>query len=108
MTRIKGASFDITENMNFEPDSICAIMIPNSEPFSFIVAYFGCLFSRVKPIPIELPITNSRNGLTARFGTLLRRGFSEFRFTCISKCCRLQAIRNVMKKCYEKTKSFLV
>ena len=73
MTRIKGASFDITENMNFEPDSICAIMIPNSEPFSFIVAYFGCLFSRVKPLPIELPITNSRNGLTARFGTLLRR-----------------------------------
>ena len=80
MTRIKGASFDITENMNFEPDSICAIMIPNSEPFSFIVAYFGCLFSRVKPIPIELPITNSRNGLTARFGTLLRRGFSGFSF----------------------------
>ena len=77
MTRIKGASFDITENMNFEPDSICAIMIPNSEPFSFIVAYFGCLFSRVKPLPIELPITNSRNGLTARFGTLLRTRFSQ-------------------------------
>ena len=106
MTRIKGASFDITENMNFEPDSICAIMIPNSEPFSFIVAYFGCLFSRVKPIPIELPITNSRNGLTARFGTLLRRGFLEFSFTSIIACCTTNKINN--KKCYENMKSFQV
>ena len=133
MTRIKGASFDITEegfqsdtfqitllanqnkarellanqrartehqfeysskNMNFEPDSICAIMIPNSEPFSFIVAYFGCLFSRVKPLPIELPITNSRNGLTARFGTLLRKRFSQTSNTYQTRYQTRYQIRN--------------
>ena len=48
------------------------VMIPNSEPFQFLVAYIGCLLARVRPLAIELPITNSKCGLTARFGTLIR------------------------------------
>ena len=47
-------------------------MIPNSEPFNFTAAYLGCFLAEVVPLPIELPITNSRDGLTARFGFLLR------------------------------------
>ena len=72
MVRCKAAAYDIVERIEIEPDSVVGIMIPNSEPFQFLVAYIGCLLARVRPLAIELPITNSKCGLTARFGTLIR------------------------------------
>ena len=70
--RAMAAAYEISEKFGLGPGDKCALMIPNSEPFLFLSAFFGCLLVEVIPMPIELPITNSRDGLTARFGFLLR------------------------------------
>ena len=70
--RAKAAAYEITEKFGLEPGDKCGLMIPNSEPFTFLAAFFGCLLAEVIPLSVELPITNSRDGLTARFGFLLR------------------------------------
>lgn len=70
--RAKAAAFEITEKFGLEPGDKCGLMIPNSEPFTFLSAFFGCLLAEVIPLTIELPITNSRDGLTARFGFVLQ------------------------------------
>jgi len=34
-----------------------ALVYPNSEPLSFICAFYGCLTAGVIPVPIEVPLS---------------------------------------------------
>ena len=66
------AAHELTTRIELESGDAVALMIPNASPFFFLAAFFGCLLAEITPISIEMPVTNSKEGMTARFGHLLR------------------------------------
>lgn len=45
--------FEIILPFNFKPLQV----YPNTEPLSFLVAFYGCLLAGVIPVPVEVPLT---------------------------------------------------
>ena len=39
-----------------------ALVYPNSDPISFMAAFYGCLYAGMVPVPIEVPITRRVSG----------------------------------------------
>uniref|UniRef100_F1KPQ1 Disco-interacting protein 2 C n=1 Tax=Ascaris suum TaxID=6253 RepID=F1KPQ1_ASCSU len=40
-----------------------ALVYPNTEPLSFLVAFYGCLLAGVIPVPVEVPLTKRDAGI---------------------------------------------
>ncbi|KHN79066.1 Disco-interacting protein 2 -like protein C [Toxocara canis] len=40
-----------------------ALVYPNTEPLSFLVAFYGCLIAGVIPVPVEVPLTKRDAGI---------------------------------------------
>ena len=34
-----------------------ALVFPNNDPVTFMVAFYGCLLAELVPVPIEVPLT---------------------------------------------------
>uniref|UniRef100_A0A8C5Q279 Disco interacting A n=1 Tax=Leptobrachium leishanense TaxID=445787 RepID=A0A8C5Q279_9ANUR len=53
-----------------KPGDRVALVIPNSDPVMFMVAFYGCLLSEFIPVPIEVPLTRKDAG-SQQIGFLL-------------------------------------
>lgn len=40
-----------------------ALVYPNTEPLSFLVAFYGCLLAGIIPVPVEVPLTKRDAGI---------------------------------------------
>ncbi|KAL5290225.1 DIP2 family protein [Megaselia abdita] len=47
------------EQITLKPGDRVALVYPNSDPLSFITAWYGCMFRGLVPLPIELPLSSS-------------------------------------------------
>ncbi|XP_021710039.1 disco-interacting protein 2 isoform X5 [Aedes aegypti] len=47
------------EQISLKPGDRVALVYPNSDPLSFITAWYGCMFRGLVPLPIELPLSSS-------------------------------------------------
>ncbi|XP_065085798.1 disco-interacting protein 2 isoform X3 [Ochlerotatus camptorhynchus] len=47
------------EQLSLKPGDRVALVYPNSDPLSFITAWYGCMFRGLVPLPIELPLSSS-------------------------------------------------
>uniref|UniRef100_T1GIU0 AMP-dependent synthetase/ligase domain-containing protein n=1 Tax=Megaselia scalaris TaxID=36166 RepID=T1GIU0_MEGSC len=47
------------EQITLKPGDRVALVYPNSDPLSFITAWYGCMFRGLIPLPIELPLSTS-------------------------------------------------
>lgn len=61
-----------------------ALVFPNSDPFGFMCAFYGCLTAGVVPVPIEVPMTRRDTGST-QIGFLL--GSCSVRYAITSEAC---------------------
>ncbi|XP_078700961.1 disco-interacting protein 2 homolog C-like isoform X12 [Branchiostoma floridae x Branchiostoma belcheri] len=52
------------------PGDRVALVYPNSDPISFMCAFYGCLYAGVVPVPIEVPLTRNDAG-SQQIGFLL-------------------------------------
>uniref|UniRef100_A0A8C4QUY0 Disco-interacting protein 2 homolog Cb n=1 Tax=Eptatretus burgeri TaxID=7764 RepID=A0A8C4QUY0_EPTBU len=52
------------------PGDKVALVYPNNDPTSFIVAFYGCLLAELVPVPIEVPLTRKDAG-SQQIGFLL-------------------------------------
>ncbi|XP_035660567.1 disco-interacting protein 2 homolog C-like isoform X6 [Branchiostoma floridae] len=52
------------------PGDRVALVYPNSDPISFMCAFYGCLYAGVVPVPIEVPLTRKDAG-SQQIGFLL-------------------------------------
>ncbi|GAB0087700.1 Disco-interacting protein 2 [Sergentomyia squamirostris] len=48
-----------SEQITLKPGDRVALVYPNSDPLSFITAWYGCMFRGLVPLPIELPLSSS-------------------------------------------------
>ncbi|XP_055529912.1 disco-interacting protein 2 isoform X10 [Wyeomyia smithii] len=47
------------EQISLKPGDRVALVYPNSDPLSFLTAWYGCMFRGLVPLPIELPLSSS-------------------------------------------------
>ncbi|XP_062555264.1 disco-interacting protein 2 isoform X8 [Armigeres subalbatus] len=47
------------EQISLKAGDRVALVYPNSDPLSFITAWYGCMFRGLVPLPIELPLSSS-------------------------------------------------
>ncbi|XP_043215224.1 disco-interacting protein 2-like isoform X2 [Amphibalanus amphitrite] len=55
---------------SLKPGDRVALVYPNSDPVSFMCAFYGCLYAGMVPVPIEVPITR-RDAGSLQIGFLL-------------------------------------
>ncbi|XP_053738211.1 disco-interacting protein 2 homolog C isoform X3 [Synchiropus splendidus] len=53
------------------PGDRVALVFPNNDPASFMVAFYGCLLANVVPVPIEVPLTRKQDAGGQQIGFLL-------------------------------------
>ncbi|KAK0426919.1 hypothetical protein QR680_009967 [Steinernema hermaphroditum] len=46
-----------------KPGDRVALVYPNTEPLTFITAFYGCLLAGVVPVPVEVPLTKRDAGI---------------------------------------------
>ncbi|GMR53977.1 hypothetical protein PMAYCL1PPCAC_24172, partial [Pristionchus mayeri] len=46
-----------------KPGDRVALIYPNTEPLSFMVAFYGCILAGVVPVPVEVPLTKRDAGI---------------------------------------------
>lgn len=47
------------EQIQLKPGDRVGLVYPNADPLNFVTAWYGCMFSGLVPIPIELPLSTS-------------------------------------------------
>ena len=73
-----------------------ALVYPNNDPISFLVAFYGCLTAGVVPVPIEVPLTK-RDAGSQGIGFFL--GSCNISVALTSEAC-LKGEAFVLLKCY--------
>lgn len=63
-------SFGRTGDTSLKSGDRVALVYPNSDPVSFLCAFYGCLQAGIVPVPIEVPITR-RDAGSLQIGFLL-------------------------------------
>lgn len=69
--------------LRLKPGDRLALVYPNEDPISFVIAFYGCLMAGIVAVPIEVP--NSReDAATQQIGFLLGTCNISFAMTCDS------------------------
>uniref|UniRef100_A0A915KHN5 AMP-dependent synthetase/ligase domain-containing protein n=1 Tax=Romanomermis culicivorax TaxID=13658 RepID=A0A915KHN5_ROMCU len=61
-----------------------ALVYPNNDPISFIIAFYGCQFAGLVPVPLDVPLTKRDAGIQ-QLGFLL--GSCQIRVALTSEAC---------------------
>lgn len=73
-----------------KPGDRVALIYPNTDPISFLSAFYGCILAGVVPVPMEVPLTKRDAGIQ-QLGFLL--GGCGVRVALTSEACYKVSLR---------------